>query len=244
MNFTEKEYQQRALDRFDAYVTALIAARISYDKVAELKRANPELPIPRTDFAQTAWETLRAAGQTGRNKPYSPRITGDGYPVPNATFKLPTGGGKTYLATAAVARLVTHYLRPGEPRFILWVVPSEAIYAQTKRQLTDREHPYRQLLDRVSGGRVRILEKTSPLTFADVEAGLNVMLLMLPSANRETKDSLRIFRDRGDVFGFLPPDDDLPAHGELVRRTPNLDYIVEGAFGGPAVGSIDRKSGV
>ena len=31
--------------------------------------------------------------------------------------------------------------------FILWIVPNEAIYAQTLKRFRERRHPYRQMLD-------------------------------------------------------------------------------------------------
>ena len=73
-------------------------------------------------------------------------------------------------------------------------MPSEAIYTQTKAQLADRARPLRQTLDRMSGGRVRILEKLDSFTKADVEQKLCVMLLMLQAAGREDKETLKVFR--------------------------------------------------
>ena len=75
--------------------------------------------------------------------------------------------------------------------FVLWIVPNEAIYSQTLRHLKDRQHPYRQALDRTAAGRVRVMEKTDRLDVRDVETNLCVMLLMLQSANRQTQDSLK-----------------------------------------------------
>ena len=51
--------------------------------------------------------------------------------------------------------------------FVLWIVPNEAIYAQTKRQFTDRGHPYRQMLDVLSGNRTKLLEKQDRLDVRD-----------------------------------------------------------------------------
>jgi hypothetical protein len=47
-----------------------------------------------------------------------------------------------------------------------------------------------------------ILEKGDPLNRANVDANLCIMVLMLQSSNRDNQDSLRLFRDRGDVHGF------------------------------------------
>ena len=115
----------------------------------------------------------------------------------------------------------------GGTRDVLWIVPNEAIYRQTLKHLKDREHPYRQALDRAAAGRVRVMEKTDRLDRRDVESNLCVMLLMLQSANRQTKESLKMFRDRGDVHGFFPPEGDQQAHREVLGRTKNLD-----AYGG------------
>ena len=97
-----------------------------------------------------------------------------------------------------------------------------SIYSQTLRHLKDRQHPYRQALDRAAAGRVRIMEKTDRLDARDVETNLCVMLLMLQSANRETQDSLKMFQDRGDVHGFFSPEGEQQAHKAALERTPNL----------------------
>ena len=46
---------------------------------------------------------------------------------------------------------------------------------------------------------------------------------MLPSANRRTKDTLRMFRDSGGFDRFFPPDDDPGAQAKLLEDYPNLD---------------------
>ena len=106
---------------------------------------------------------------------------------------------------------------------MLWIVPNEAIYTQTYKALNNREHPYRQILDRAAAGKVKILEKMTPLDQRDVDSHLCVMLLMLQSSNRENKESLKIFKDRGNVRGFFPTGDDFQAHSDVLHQTPNLD---------------------
>ena len=61
-------------------------------------------------------------------------------PIPHICFKVPMGGGKTLLAAAALERL------PWQRGLVLWVVPSKAIYDQTKAALWDKQHPYRKIL--------------------------------------------------------------------------------------------------
>ena len=156
------------------------------------------------------------------NIPYSPRQDGCGRSVPNIVLKVPTGGGKTWLAVSGVSQIMGKYLG-SNTGFVLWVVPNEAIYTQTLKNLRSRQHPYRQALDRVAAGRVRIMEKSDRLDVRDVETHLCIMLLMLQSANRQTKETLKMFQDRGDVHGFFPPEGDQQAHGAMLERIPNLD---------------------
>jgi type III restriction enzyme len=53
------------------------------------------------------------------------------------------------------------------------------------------------------------------------------MLLMLQSAARQSKETLRFFRDRGNVLGFLPREDDIDAHWDLLQQVPNLDAYTQ-----------------
>ena len=71
--------------------------------------------------------------ESRRGIPYSSRLDGIGRNVPNIVFKVPTGGGKTFLAVASLSKIFGQYLG-GDKGFVLWIVPNEAIYAQTKRQ--------------------------------------------------------------------------------------------------------------
>src|SRR5262249_2199909 len=152
---------------------------------------------------------------------FSPRVDDCSRPVPNAVLKVPTGGGKTWLAISGLSRIMGRYL-DRNTGFVLWIVPNQAIYNQTPKRLKNRQHPSRQALDPATAGRVQIMEKTDRLDARDVESNLCVMMLMLQSANRETQDSLKMFQDRGDVHGFFPPEGEQQAHQAAIDYTPNL----------------------
>lgn len=219
-----KDYQAQALEVLDAWLDALVAERAKAERVAAVLAADPTLGIEVPDWTARAWGTLKVAGRlppSRANTPFSPRKDGVGRPVPNACLKVPTAGGKTFIAASAVARAQAK-LVGRNTGFVLWVVPNEAIYRQTLKRLFDRSDFLRQVLDRAAAGRVRILTKDSPLDARDTEANLCIMVLMLQSANRETKESLRLFRDRGNVRGFVPPADDIQAHWKLLQAVPNL----------------------
>ncbi len=225
MVMRELDYQGRVLARLDDYLTELSGQKKRADGIARLASEQPDLGLEIPDFSLKSWDAMRALGKLPEGRmqiPYSPRHDGLGRSVPNIIFKVPTGGGKTFLAVASLSKIFGRYLGSTKG-FVLWIVPNEAIYAQTRRQLIDRQHPYRQMLDVLSGNAVRIMEKSDQLDARDVEGNLCVMLLMLQSSNRENKDSLKMFRDRGDVHGFFPPEGDQEAQAAALARTPNLD---------------------
>ena len=222
--FRQLDYQDRVVDTLDAYLDLLKAQKAQADEAAAFLGLNPNLRILLPDFTREAWTSLKATKKlpdSRANTPFSPRLDGCNRPVPNAVLKVPTGGGKTWLAVSAVSRIMGRYL-DCNAGFVLWIVPNEAIYTQTLKHLKDRQHPYRQALDRAAAGRVRILEKTDRLDARDVEANLCIMLLMLQSANRETQDTLKMFQDRGDIHGFFPPEGEQQAHKAALDHTPNL----------------------
>ena len=219
------DYQARVLDTLDVYLDHLAAAKSKADQVEDLKIQKPDLPIPSLDYAEEAWKKMKEGGRLPLScdeRPFSPRRDGASRAVPNVTLKVPTGGGKTYLAVNAVSRIFGRYLGKNTG-FVLWVVPNEAIYSQTLKNLRDRDHAYRQVLDRASANCTKILEKSDHLNAMDVEGNLCVMLLMLQSGNRENKETLRMFRDRGDVTGFFPAEGEQQAHSAMIEVVPNLD---------------------
>jgi len=226
--FRDLDYQSRVISTLDTYLDVLKDKKARADKIAALAAADPDLGIPIPDFAQETWDALKAGGKLPASRaaiPFSLRTDGCARPVPNVVLKVPTGGGRTWLAVSAVSRVMGKYL-DRNTGFVLWIVPNEAIYSQTLKRLKDRQHPYRQALDRAAAGRVRIMEKTDRLDRRDVDTNLCVMLLMLQSANRETQDSLKMFRDRGDVHGFFPPEGEQQLHQAAIAKTPNLDAYV------------------
>lgn len=109
----------------------------------------------------------------------------------------------------------------------MWIVPTNQIYRQTRKALRTREHPYRQVLDFNSGGRTKIVEKSERFTPADIQESLVVLLLMLLSANRQNKETLKLFQDSSGFDAFFPPDDRLPDHQILLEKFSNLDCFGE-----------------
>ena len=223
-----KTYQQNALDQLDRWLEALKEARLKCEKVTQaLEESGVAVPEEVKNYPLAAWRNLKnqnvlpaVQNQDGASEvpDYIPRPATSGEPVPHVCLKVPTGGGKTLLGVAALERIKQ------DTGFVLWIVPTRAIYEQTLKAFRTREHPYRQMLERISGGKVKLLQKDDRFTRQDVESRLCIMMLMLPSANRQKgKDFLKIFRDSGGYTSFFPEQDDMTANRELSEQFPDLE---------------------
>jgi len=216
-----KEYQSRALEAFERWLEALDKARTDAEADADaLMAAGRPVPFEIRDYPRKAWTQLAESGEVAWSAgPHAGRTDGAGRPIPHVCLKVPTGGGKTLLAAAALERMRR------QTGLVLWITPTRAIYEQTRRALRTREHPYRLMLEHASAGRVKILEKESRLDNLDTANYLCVMLLMYQAASRSDKEFLRMFRDSGRYPSFFPDRDDALGDGELLERCPDLERL-------------------
>ena len=214
-----KEYQQQALATFDRWREELDRAGVESSKrTAALKSVGAEVTPADRNYPALAWKALADKGEVAEGTgPYVSRTDASSRPIPHACLKVPTGGGKTLLAAAALERLN----RP--TGLTLWMIPTRAIYEQTKAALKNREHPYRQMLERASGGNLKLLEKDDPLSLYDVQNYMCVMLIMLQATNRrQNPDFLRMNRGSGNYLSFFPDSDNPLGQGELLAKYPSL----------------------
>ncbi len=82
----------------------------------------------------------------------------DGLPnVPYVCLRLPTGGGKTLLAARSIGIARDAWVEKDNPT-VLWLVPTNIIRKQTVEALKNPRHPYRQQMDELFEGRVRVFD--------------------------------------------------------------------------------------
>lgn len=106
-----KKYQQTVLDDLDLYINEL-----------------EKQPTIKTAF-RTYWANKGITIDSIENEyinPYNDQIKG----VPNITIKVPTAGGKTYIACKALRHIFRTYPQE-KPKVVVWFVPSEPILRQT-----------------------------------------------------------------------------------------------------------------
>ena len=162
---------------------------------------------------------------------YRSRKNGLNKDLPTFCIKVPTGGGKTLIATQVLGQIYETILKARNGTgLVLWVVPSDQIYKDTLKRLRDRRDFYRESLEFAVSRRIEIWEKheIARLTPGQLNSALNILLLKLASTNRETREQLKFFRDSGgSIVQHFPPEDAPEQHKELKARIPNLDMLAE-----------------
>jgi type III restriction enzyme len=77
--------------------------------------------------------------------------------TPCVCLRIPTGGGKTLLASHAIAKIASEWTQRAFP-VALWLVPSETIRSQTLSALQTPGHAYRAALELAYGDALEICE--------------------------------------------------------------------------------------
>ena len=126
--------------------------------------------------------------------------------VPNLRFKVPTGGGKTFIACNAV-RPIFDALPATKTKAVVWLVPSDAILTQTAKSLKNPQHPYRQKIDVDFGGRVEVYTKQELLNGQNfnpsaVTEQLSVMVLSYDSFRGRGKEVLKAYQENSNLAEF------------------------------------------
>jgi len=215
-----KDYQRKCLNQIKYYLETLAVYKKKYDGYI---KDDPDMQY-NYDFPKITWDKCNIKDYKDEPVPYNSKKDGLNKPCPNFCIKVPTGGGKTFLATRTIDLINTIYLKK-RTGLVLWIVPTNQIYRQTINNLKNRDHFYRQVLDLSSGGRTLILERNDRFTKQDINENLVIMMLMLPAANRRNKETLKVFQDASGYDTFFPVEDDYAKHKELLERYPNLDHF-------------------
>ena len=132
--------------------------------------------------------------------------------VPHVCAKVPTGGGKTYIAASSL-RTIFDAMPQRRAKAVVWLVPSEAILTQTRKTLENPDHPYRQRLDVDFGGRVQVYSKEQALmgqnfTPSAVTEQLSLFVLSYDSFRTSKKEGRKAYQENGYLAEFAKWMDD------------------------------------
>jgi type III restriction enzyme len=143
--------------------------------------------------------------------------------MPYFCLRVPTGGGKTWLAAKSVALVNTHLLRC-EHSVILWLVPSKPIREQTLKAFEDRQHPYHGALREAGPITVMDLEEAKGVARTTLDTSTTLIVATRQAFQVEEEECRKVYQSSGALmhhFDHLSPTqrDGLLTEGEEPERT-------------------------
>lgn len=126
--------------------------------------------------------------------------------VPHICIKVPTAGGKTFIACNAI-KTVFDAFDYDRPKAVVWLVPSITILDQTIKNLKDASHPYRQKINSHFGNKVEVFDKSALLqgsgfNATSVKEQLNIFVLSFDSIRTANKEGRKVFEQNGSLQSF------------------------------------------
>ncbi len=119
--------------------------------------------------------------------------------MPYFCLRVPTGGGKTWLAAKSIALVNTHLLR-SEYSVIVWLVPSKPIREQTLKALKDPTHPYRVALRETGPIAVMDLEDAKSVTRATLDTATTVIVATRQAFQVEEEECRKVYQSSGALM--------------------------------------------
>ena len=175
--FIAKVYQTQVLESISAYLQAC--------------RSQSSAAVAFAAVTEQLWQ---------RAQSYQP-IDGFEKGMPYFCLRIPTGGGKTWLAAKSVA-LVNAHLLQNDYSVILWLVPSKAIREQTLRALKNREHPYYAALQDAGAVTVTVMDlsEAKSLTRATLDTSTVIIVSTVQAFRREDTEGLKVYESSGALM--------------------------------------------
>ena len=158
--------------------------------------------------------------ETGRPYHEVPQLPG----MPYVCLRVPTGGGKTILASHAVG-LAARHLMQSTQCVCLWLVPSNPIKDQTLTALRDKDHPYYQALATYFGGDITVMDRTEALSITTEATSDSTVIIVstLGGLRVEDVDGRKVY----DQAGALKPHFEglLPEQVASLEKWPNGEPV-------------------
>lgn len=126
--------------------------------------------------------------------------------VPHICVKVPTAGGKTFIACNAIKTIFDAF-DYDRPKAVVWLVPSITILDQTIKNLKDTSHPYRQKINSHFGNKVEVFDKNALLqgsgfNATSVKEQLNIFVLSFDSIRTANKEGRKVYEQNGSLQSF------------------------------------------
>lgn len=197
--FALKDYQDKALAALDGFFFKL-----------------------RTMGLDAAWRACAPQHEKNGQRwqaNYDSAALGD---IPAVCVRIPTGGGKTFLAAHAVAH-AGKALKDTTAPVALWLVPSDAIRSQTLTALSTPRNPCREALTEHFGENVRVCALDDLATVGPQEVGSSAIVIVATIQSFNIDEKKKHMRT---VYSF---DELLSPHfqGLTPQQANRLDKVTE-----------------
>lgn len=165
-----------------------------------LKQLQEQQSLP--DAFTTYWESRQVPVGEHGVAPYQNTIDG----VPDVCYKVPTGGGKTFLACASI-KPIFDALSGKQHKAVVWLVPTDSILTQTLAALKNPRHPYHQRLKADFSSHLEVYSKEELLAGQNfnptsVAENLSVMVLSYDSFRSSKKEGRKAYQANGNLTPF------------------------------------------
>lgn len=183
-----KPYQQQVIGDLAAFLEHIQESKDVRDAYTNFWRNHPKSPL--APFPGSAIE------------PYKNNVP----KVPHVCIKVPTAGGKTFIACNAIKTIFDAFDH-SHPKAVVWLVPSITILEQTIKNLKNPHHPYRQKINSHFGNRVEVFDKETLLqgsgfNATTVKEQLNIMVFSFDSLRAKNKEDRKVFQENGNLQSF------------------------------------------
>lgn len=183
-----KPYQQQVINDLSLFLEQVQETKDVKDAFYNFWSQHPRTPL--FPFAGTAIE------------PYKNNVPR----VPHICIKVPTAGGKTFIACNAIKTIFDAFAYD-KPKAVVWLVPSITILDQTIKNLKDTNHPYRQKINAHFGNKVEVFDKATLLqgsgfNATSVKEQLNIFVLSFDSIRTANKEGRKVYNENGSLQSF------------------------------------------
>ena len=175
----------------------------------------------------TYWKQNGITLQQGEETfhPYCDTMNG----APNMTIKVPTAGGKTFIACNAI-RTIFDAMPVNRTKVVAWFVPSDTILKQTYENLKNPQHPYRQRIDTLFNGRVEVYDKQALLFGQNfnptiIKEQLSIFVLSIQSFATKATDKRLVYNENENLAEFAKTYSPNEKHIEGADETSLIQVI-------------------
>ncbi len=149
--------------------------------------------------------------------------------VPHICFKVPTGGGKTFIGCASI-KAIFNKMPETKKKVVVWLVPSDTILTQTLSVLKNVNHPYRQRINRDFGNRVEVysaseLNNGQNFNVSSIEEQLSIFVMSFDTFRSRSKENRKVYQENGNLEEFTHTFSNENALIEGVARSASIQVL-------------------